>query len=89
MLCISLYDYQALIMCSGVACCKSMPLRWKHFVHNICDTHANHDCGCIITIAHFESKSDEMSERKAPDLGHWLHAFCALHTQVYNVAMIK
>ena len=31
----------------------------------------NHDCGCIITIAHFESKSDEMSVRKAPDLGHF------------------
>ena len=30
----------------------------------------NHDCGCIITIAHFESKCDEMSVRKAPDLGH-------------------
>ena len=33
---------------------------------------ANHDCGCcMIPIPHFESKSDEMSVRKAPDLGHF------------------
>ena len=44
----------------------------KQFLHNIFrGIHANHDCGCIITIAHFESKSDEMSVRKAPDLGHF------------------
>ena len=65
----------------------------KTFVYNIFSgLLANHDCGCIITIAHFESKSDEMSVRKAPDLGHFTACifwfYLSLHSNIM-FSMIK